>query len=377
MPVDSQSQQGGKWTFYLGTVLEDKEAYGRDVKVHLQELTPFATGEVTPADTTNVVDGGEGGYTGKVNTSNNVVAKYFGALSNRRYPPDLRKNEQVYVVNYADSDTYYWISAGRDDGLRKKERLNWSVSNNPDTVDELTDENTYFVELDTLHGKKIRIGTSNSDGETYRYLIEIDAKANTFKVVDDNDNEILLESETPRIRLRNHDGTVCDLIQKNLCMVIPEDWIVKVGRQAVFDIPAITYKNTEGDGVMVWNAADISMKTSKSMTITSPCIELDGAVHAKRIVSGPIQATGYSTGEDGWAYESSTIDLDTGSGSKPNNSPNEGGGDATNRHAAAWEQVSQALNTIADCLDNLGAGCDTGSIRSLAQLSIMNKNRGE
>ena len=375
-PIDAKEQQGGKWTLFLGTVVEDKKPFERVIKVHLQELLPFMAGEVTPIDSKGAVTSSDG-YSGQVETTNNVEAKYFDGFTNRRYPPDIRKNEQVLIFNYSDSDTYYWISSGRDDNLRKKERLNLSVADTPNVVDELNDDNTYYIELDTLHEKRIKISTSNSDGETYRYLLMFDAKANTVTLCDDNNNEILIESNTPRVRLRNHDGTLLDLAQKNMTLIVPEDFLLKVGRQAVLDVPVLSLVNSRGDGCTEWNVQDVAINASKSMTIKSPCIELDGAVHAKRIVSGPIQATGYSTGDDGGAYSSVSIDTSSGSGSNPSNSPNNGGGDSNNRHASAWEQIYPALMMVADCFEEIGGCSQAAAIRGLAADSKMNLNRGE
>lgn len=85
-------------------------------------------------------------YSGTVEASNFVTATYLGTESNRRYPPDVRKNEQVFVFNYSDQDKYFWISSGRDDVLRRVERYNISVSDLSSTpVDQLTDDNTYFL----------------------------------------------------------------------------------------------------------------------------------------------------------------------------------------------------------------------------------------
>ena len=49
-PIDAKEQQGGKWTLFLGTVVEDKKPFERVIKVHLQELLPFMAGEVAPID---------------------------------------------------------------------------------------------------------------------------------------------------------------------------------------------------------------------------------------------------------------------------------------------------------------------------------------
>lgn len=372
--VSAQSQQGGKWTIYIGTVTEDKDPFSRDVKVHLTELLPFMTGEIKSVKDRKVLTNSDEIST-TVDTTNDITAKYFDLNTNRRYPPDVRKNEQVLVVNYADSDQYYWVSSGRDDKLRQLERLNLSVAGS-NTTEELTDENTYYVELDTLHNKHVVISTSKKNGEQFRYLFKIDADQSTIQLCDDDDNEILIESLIPRVRLRNHDGTILDLARKNLTMIVPEDLIIKVGRQTVFDIPALTFRNTSGDGTTHWTMKNVNIEGSDSIILKSPSIELDGAVHAKNIVSGHHQATGYSTGTDGGAYTGATVNLDNGHGSNPTNSPNLGGGDQHNRHCAAWEQIRQALRLIADCMDQVDCGSG-GEVRALADSCKMELNRGE
>ena len=377
MSVSPETQQGSKFTVYLGIVLEDKDPYSRDIKVHLQEILPFLTGDVTPIVDKKQVSGGDSGYTGKVETTNTIEAKYFGVHTNRRYPPDIRKNEQVLVLNYADSDTYYWLSLGRDDNLRKLERVNLSASDHPKPGDDLTDENTYYIELDTLFEKRIIIKTSNTDGEKYRYTLIFDAKKNQIILCDDADNEIIIESDIPRVRMRNRDGTVLDLAKKNMSLIVPEDYLLKVGRQAVFDIPALSIKNTGGSGATEWDVTDLHMNSKKSVVLKAPAIELDGAVHAKTVVSGPMQSTGYSTGSDGGPYTGVSINKENGSGSAPSNSPNVGGGGGNNRHAAAWEQVAPALKLLAQCIEQLGGCSDVSTIIALADDSLMPLNRGE
>ena len=376
MPVSPESQQGSKFTVYLGIVLEDKDPFSRNIKVHLQEILPFLTGEIKPITDKKQVSS-DNGYTGKVETTNVIEAKYFGVHTNRRYPPDIRKNEQVLVLNYADSDTYYWLSLGRDDNLRRLERVNLSASDHKDPGADLTDENTYYIELDTLFEKRIILCTSNADGEKYRYTLIFDAKNNKVILCDNADNEIIIESDIPRVRMRNRDGTILDLAQKNMSLIVPQDYLLKVGRQAVFDIPALSVKNTNGSGATEWDVTDLHMNSKKSVVLKAPAIELDGAVHAKTVVSGPMQSTGYSTGADGGAYSGVKINKENGSGSAPSNPPNTGGGGSSNRHAAAWEQVAPALKLLAQCIEQLGGCSDVSSVIALADASKMPLNKGE
>lgn len=371
------SSQGNQFSEFIGTVLEDKESFSRVIKVHLKEMLPFVQGEVKAIEDTKKIESASDGFTGTITTTNMVEAKWIG-FSNRRYPPDVRKNEQVRVWKYADSDDYYWDSMGRDDNLRGPERLNFSVSGEPGPVDTLNDDNTYFVELDSRHKKRAIIRTSKKNGEKYAYLFCLDAINNRVTLCDDSNNEIRIESDTPRVLMRNRNGTIVDLCMKNLSMVAPEDATLKAGRQFTVDTPVVTFVNESGDGTMHWKAHDVHLDADKSFVATSPSIGLNGAVRADTIVATQVQSTGYSTGDPGSAYTGATTDIEDGSGSKPNNPPNAGGGDASNRHCAAWEEVSAALRIIADCLTNtLGACPEVSAVYELADKCQMRKNRGE
>lgn len=371
------SPDGNQFSEFVGIVVEDKPTDSRIIKVYLKELIPFVTGNVAAVEKKKQVGSDLTGTVAVVTTSNYVEAKYIGS-PNRRYPPDVRKNEQVRVWKYADADEYYWDSLGRDDNLRGPERLNFSVSGAVGPVEALTDENTYFLELDTLHKRRILLRTSKANGEKYAYLIMLNADNSKLVICDDADNEILIESELPRVRLRNRDGSLIDLAAKNILSSAPEDYLVSAGRQVVYQTPLVSMSNKGGDGAMVWAAKNIAMNLSDTFTVNSPCIGLNGAAHTDTLVATQIQSSGYSTGDPGSPYESTEIDVEQGTGTVPGNSPNRGGGGADNRHCAAWEQVSEALFLIAECLENSQEGCpNAAAIRSLATASKMMKNRGE
>lgn len=85
----------------------------------------------------------------------------------------------------------------------------------------------------------------------------------------------------------------------------------------------------------------------------------------------------------GMTYGDITIDKINGTGTINSSTPRIPGSNSGNRHCAAWEETSSALNKIADALEKIdskiGAGIESeiSAIRKLAQLSIMTLNRGK
>ena len=81
----------------------------------------------------------------------------------------------------------------------------------------------------------------------------------------------------------------------------------------------------------------------------------------------------------GAQYGDTKIDISAMSGvvgSMTPRVPQSGGGDGNNRHAAAWEDVSEALMLIADCMDMMG--CPNGAkVRELATQSKMENMRSK
>lgn len=372
--------QSDQWVTYKGTVTEDKDKNSVKINVFVPGLTPAATGRLASATSTESItlqdqDGVSSTSTSTV--SNHVTAIWWGA-SNRAYPPDVVAGEEVTVKRYADSDVFYWESNGRNDELRTTETVRFRVSNDKKGQKELTDQNTYFAEVSTDNGH-IRIHTSKSNGEKYTYDIYIDTKGNRIYVGDDIGNNITLESDTPRVKLANKDGTFVDLFQKDVIMLAPRDVVIRAGRQALFQAPNVTFGNTEGTGVCHIKSKSYHV-SSTDFVIDSSSIGLNGSVKASNIVSGTVRASSYSTGSPGSSYKGGTVDLGSGAGTAPKNVPDTGEG-ANNRRAAAYEQVSDALNVIYQSLNQvqreIGVPTVHGNLPSLASESVMPKLRGE
>ena len=218
---------------YHGIAVEDRAMGSREIKVFVRELVPYSGGSIgdtTRNETYSVKDETGATVSGNVSTTNNIVADYWGEATNRFHPPDIVKGEQVKVYKYADEDKWYWKSLGRDDNLRKGELIRHAASNDMSQNKQLTEDNTYFTEIDTKIAKRIRVHTSKSDGEAFGYDIVIDAKNNFIQITDDVGNRIELNSAETDIKLTNKEGTVVDLDKRNVLIGAPGNITIRAGQ---------------------------------------------------------------------------------------------------------------------------------------------------
>lgn len=253
---------GKHWLVYLGIMTESTKRWNqRDFHIYISELSPFHEGDVSPEYVnipvcienvaTKVTESKD------IKVTKTVKADYFGVESSRSVPT-VAKGQQVLVINYGNTDKYYWVPLERDDNLKTFERIRVSCANvatiNKAPVDDpedieakkatLTDDNTYFFEMDTRDKKIIKISTSDSDGEKWRYFFKIDPEEQTVELWDQHtdknttehqpNNLIKLESKPKdyikgRITLQNASNTTIILEDKNLIINVPGNMMLNVG----------------------------------------------------------------------------------------------------------------------------------------------------
>lgn len=211
---------------YHGYAAADKENGSRTLYVYCEELLPFVSGEIhaTEAESLIKTSDGKDTYTGKVATRNFITCTYRDdSGDNTAFPPDVRKGEQVRIFNIGDTDQWYWAPTGRNAGARRLERKRIFINDTLENNADLDDDNTYFIELDSRRTKRILISTAKSDGEKYRYRLEISPVNSTVTLADDAGNVILIDSEKPEILMRNKDDSLLDLNAKNIIMACKGD----------------------------------------------------------------------------------------------------------------------------------------------------------
>ncbi len=336
-----QQQNANKSAVYIGKVLEDKQANSHQIKVLIPDLMPFYSGELKPKEESYNVGGGN--FSGNIKARNYWIATWHGMNSNRRFPPDVKAGEQVKVTVFADGSTAYWESLGRNDDLRRTERLEFNAADTPDQPQEINKENSYSLSIDTQDKKEFTIQTSKTGGEPFMYTIKINAKDGILHLSDDSNNELTIESATPRVYMRNRDGSMIELAQKKITISAPEDFMLKAGRQAVFDIPTLYFRNSQGSGCAVWEFSECAFK-GKSLIVQANCIGLQGNVEATNIVSGAHYATSYST-IAGPTRKRSML-RSTGGMQKVTTSSNVGGGGATGAGYQSYNAPSIGLGEL-------------------------------
>ena len=222
------------------------------IMVAVPEFEPLDSGNVSEMKLTEVhTEDPIGGTTGaafikKVRT---IKCTYFGSDGNQIIPC-VHRGERVLVINYAGTEQYYWKAWGRDSGLRANERVRWIAMNKPKSVDEpasyadVSDENCYFVEMNTNGGDKwFRIHTGVSDGEAHAYDVTIFPEKGMFEITDnmssgstisddtntDKGNCIRLISDHPLWRIKNISGSYIELNGPDINIYAPNDINITAG----------------------------------------------------------------------------------------------------------------------------------------------------
>lgn len=415
----TKEEVGSHFQLFIGIAIKDKDKYSTKLKIHLTEMTPFISGDLEEKDILHEVSSKSTNQSATVEISNIFECEYFSMFSNRLYPPDVKKGEQVFVIKYADSDDYYWFSPGRDDYLRRTERLAFGVSNLQKAKTTLSEDDVYFIEFDTDTNKHIVLKTSKSDNEPFQYILKMDAKNSRLHICDDDQNQILIDSNVPRVLMANKDGSFLDLSQKNATIFAPDDCTIKVGRQLVIDTPILTANVTRGAGAFKVLAKNIALNGSSSSVIKSPSIGLSGSTITNSLMAKHVTAEGYSTGpvsspssrmmrsylssspssfvskpsisyptdetngidKNESMYQDVETNIASGTASSPNNTPKRNvAGSDTNRHCAAWEDITEAFNAVKGHLSTLYSYHNSSlsdDISTHVTSSKMPKNKGE
>lgn len=255
-----QLHKTSRTTSFMGYAVSDKPENSRTLRVWSNELLPFLQGEVTATEAKGEIKttGRKGEYTATITKANYIEAEWRDENSGNAFPPDVRKGEEVIITNYGDTDNFTWKSAARNDNARRTETKRFSISGTLENAPSLTDDNTYFIEMDTRRTHRIRISTSNQDEEEHRYLICIDADKSMLSISDDINNTFIIDSNVPRVVMRNADESIVDLNTKNIVMMCKKD-ITIISEEGNINIDA-------RKGYMTQHSKDdMTMKTDSEM----------------------------------------------------------------------------------------------------------------
>ena len=208
----------------MGHAAADKALDSRELLVYPDELLPFYQGELGAKEVSNEVSTkGSNVYSGSVKTSTVIKCLYRDESTNRAFPPDVRKGEEVIIYNYGDDNKWYWKSAARNDNARRTETYRVEISGTTENVGKMDDDNTYFFEMDTRRNHRVRISTSNKDEEQFRYTFQFNADTNEIFLGDDKGNQFYVRSDQPRVCMKNASASLVDLNDKNIVIMAEGD----------------------------------------------------------------------------------------------------------------------------------------------------------
>lgn len=253
-----------KWNVYRGiavTAIEEKDQ--RELQVFCPELLPCKNGSVNEQpEIMDVVlnNTGDSQEVIKVNTSDTILATYFGRSMTNRSIPTIHIGEQLEIYNYAGSDTFYWAPIGRDDNIRKREHLRFHIADKPKTLDELTDDNTYYMEFDTKYDKYIIITTAKSDEEPFKYTFKFDAKNGNIILQDDDGNSLTLNSSAKIWLLKNKDNSKVELNGPNV-------FVGNASGSLITLIGSSTTINNNGGSNVVLDKEHVIIETNSNISI--------------------------------------------------------------------------------------------------------------
>ena len=245
------------WQIYMGIMVETTiKKNQRWFHIFVPELLPIKVGNVSSEDGSYKISipNQKTGKTEELNvsTTSTIYADYFGITAGFDVPT-MSRGMQVLVMNRLSTDKWYWLPLERDDSLKTFEHFrvscnDVSVTNksdsDPDDVEAkdkgVTDDNSYFFEIDTKYRKHILLSTSASDGEEWRYFFKIDCEQHTVELWDNcvdgsqPNNTIKLESRPDpqtlgRITLQNASGNSIIMSGKDTMVNIPRNLVVNVG----------------------------------------------------------------------------------------------------------------------------------------------------
>ena len=245
----------------VGIAVKDKELASDEIEVYPVEHLPLEDNKLGEAKTVSVNKPDSFGkqISVQVERENIIVARWLPIYgSNRVTPPDIIKNETVLLIQYGDTDQFYWVDMKNELGLRRKETALFLFGNEPNFGVDLGFNNSYWYRVSS-HGKKVEFHTSDNDGELCTYDIRIDTKNGYFELIDGRGNYIKLDSSI---------DTLFANINKDIVVRNGRDIDVQNGR----DVKVNNARNIDisnGNDVSVTNGNDITVDNGSNITINN------------------------------------------------------------------------------------------------------------
>ena len=160
----------------------------------------------------------------------------MGDSTNRISAPDVRRGDKVQILQYSNTDKFYWqVVTEPGINVRKKETIIEAISNTTDEKQtDLNASNSWYKEFST-HDKRMSIKTNKSDGEKWAYTMQLDVKTGNMVFADDTGMYVQINSEDESIELGTTSGGLVKLVKKILTLDNLDEFIVN-SKKGTFNI---------------------------------------------------------------------------------------------------------------------------------------------
>lgn len=231
--------------FSKGTVVANKPLNSNVIEVHLDEHTPYVSGEMTDQTTTYTASGTDAN--GQAYQDSNLQTISVSATwlpraggGNRLTAPDVRRGTEVQVYRFGDTDKYFWEPLTDDSQKRKLEtvRYGWSGTTEEfgnDDPSNVSPENYYMLEIST-HTGQVSFYTSKKNGELTAYQIQLNTASGVFTFADDQGNSFFMDTANTVFRIVNMLGNAFSMDKKDVTFSIPGNLKFSVAKDVRWDI---------------------------------------------------------------------------------------------------------------------------------------------
>lgn len=236
--------------FSRGIAVNNLDLNSKVLSIYLEQIHPMVDGQLSDKLVeykTEFKDGSGKMESVMVNTSVAIQARWLCREPNRMTPPTVRAGALVQVYREGNSDSYYWETTTNTNNYQKLERVVYAYSDTKKENTEMSDTNAWTQGVDTFNKKVNLITTTKSDGESFAYQINVDAKDNTITIKDDVGNQIVLNSKRNMIELKNSMNSLIRIEGDKITMdcktmeVNANTVNIKASNQTTIDTPTTTH----------------------------------------------------------------------------------------------------------------------------------------
>jgi len=199
----------------------------------------------------------------------------FMGVGHVRSVPDVVHGERVMVFHYAGDEMYYWMPILKTHVLRETEHVRIAVHDKQHNG-EGSDDESFFIEIDSKHHRGIRLRTGQGRGEAVGYLWEIDPDASVFVLKDTLGNIITVDSKARLISLVNADGTTIALDKKLVTVTAAGN--VTVTTDASANVSAADVTVSSSGGITLDEFHGVSFIETRSGSIVAQDMRVTGNV---------------------------------------------------------------------------------------------------